>query len=232
MLDGHARGLGARSHLVRRSGRNRISVARSTAGSSTIELQRERTSAETSCRGAPCESRTRLSGLEDRVLTARTTVRAEAEDGIEPSRCRSCNPAPSHLATRPVAGCRGVEPRWPDLESSLIPDRGPARWRAGGSNSARVPCKASLRSPFPHHGSNVNPRSQRPRCCPLHHAGLGWTARLELACQTFTASGLDSSPSSTVRPEEIESSSPGYRPGALPLSYRRSLLLCRAPSRS
>ena len=57
---------------------------------------------------------------------------------------------------------------------------------------------------------------------------LGWTARLELACQTFTASGLDSSPSSTVRLEEIESSSPGYRPSALPLSYRR----LRAPSRS
>jgi hypothetical protein len=57
---------------------------------------------------------------------------------------------------------------------------------------------------------------------------MGWTTRLELAWQTFTASGLDSSPSSTVRLEEIESSSPGYRPSALPLSYRR----LRAPSRS
>ena len=26
---------------------------------------------------------------------------------------------------------------------------------------------------FPHHGSNVNPRNQRPRCCRLHHAGMG-----------------------------------------------------------
>lgn len=51
---------------------------------------------------------------------------------------------------------------------------------------------------FPHHGSNVNPRNQRPRCCRLHHAGMGWTTRLALAWQTFTASGLDSSPSSTV----------------------------------
>ena len=31
---------------------------------------------------------------------------------------------------------------------------------------------------FPHHGSNVNPRNQRPRCCRLHHAGVGWTTRL------------------------------------------------------
>jgi hypothetical protein len=56
--------------------------------------------AEASFFGAPCESRTRLTGLEDRVLTARTTVRA--------------------------AGCRGIEPRWPDLESSAI-TRSPPR---------------------------------------------------------------------------------------------------------
>jgi hypothetical protein len=154
-------------------GRNRISFA----------LQRKRTSAETSFRGAPCESRTRLSGLEDRVLTARTTVRAEAEDGIEP----------------------------------LIWRLG--QWRAAeGSNLA-----GRIWSPA---------RSQIAAQILRAMRELGWTARLELACQTFTASGLDSSPSSTVRPEEIESSSPGYRPGALPLSYRRSLVLSRAPSRS
>jgi hypothetical protein len=182
MLDGHTRGLGARSHLVRRSGRNRISVARSTAGSSTIELQRRRTNAETSCRGAPCESRTRLSGLEDRVLTARTTVRAEAEDGIEPSRCRGCNPAPSHLATRPVAGCRGIEPRWPDLESSLIPDRCPARWRAGGSNSARVACKASLHPgalPVPASRFERESSESKAEMLPLAPCGI-WGGRRDL----------------------------------------------------
>ena len=38
-------------------------------------------------RRAPCESRTRVTGLEDRVLTVRTTVRRlEVESGVEPLR--------------------------------------------------------------------------------------------------------------------------------------------------
>jgi len=84
-------------------------------------------------------------------------VRAEAEDGI-------------------VAGCRGGEPRWPGLESSLIPDRGPGRWRAGGSNSARVACKASLHPgalPVPASRFERESSESKAEMLPVAPCGIG-----------------------------------------------------------
>lgn len=234
--------------------------------------------------------RVELPGLEARPFSKRVcktgmhVVSAEESGGIEPLTVRSprCSrPVTDQLVALSAAGCRGIEPRWPGLEPSLIPDRCPSSWRAGESNSARVACKASLHPgalpwrrasrgrltrrarvrpssgreesnfhdpgsrpggqplthtqlslSFPHHGSNVNPRNQRPRCCLLHHAGLGWTTRLELAWQTFTASGLDSSPSSTVLGTGFEPVFAASETAVLPVGRSESVASARRESNS
>ena len=59
---------------------------------------------------APCESRTRLTGLEDRVLAARTTVRS-GRLRSDSNRCRRCcRPPPSHSDTEPSEEGGGIEP--------------------------------------------------------------------------------------------------------------------------
>jgi hypothetical protein len=78
--------------------------------------------------------RVELPGLEARPFSKRVcktgmhVVSAEESGGIEPLTVRSprCSrPVTDQLVALSVAGCRGIEPRWPGLEPSLIPDRCP-----------------------------------------------------------------------------------------------------------
>ena len=80
--------------------------------------------------------RVELPGLEARPFSKRVcntgmhVVSAEESGGIEPLTVRSprCSgPVTDHSVALSAAGCRGIEPRWPGLEPSLIPDRCPGR---------------------------------------------------------------------------------------------------------
>lgn len=114
------------------------------------------------------------------------------------------------------------------------------RWRTGRDSNpdrARLQLAAWTRHagpdvvdghPFATRTGNapVSPRRQRGRATwrvtgPGSRGALGWATELEPAKTACTARRLDASASPTVLRGGLEPPSPGYRPDALPLSYRR-----------
>ena len=150
--------------------------------------------------------RVELPGLVARPFSKRVcktgmhVVSVEESGGIEPLGLPATTlvfktSSPPLRGALHLAGGRRIERRWPDLESSLIPDRCPyAVDREGIEPSAS--CLQGISAPqcaarFPLRGlsgwqdSNLHHRGPKPRGQPLTHTQVIPSARLERACQRF-----------------------------------------------